>query len=115
MVAIEIGLLPWFRPSLPGVAPRPPPKNENITQREPSSRWPASESALMVPNGAAVGALRRGLGDGAEHHADHAQDCLGVAADRLRRLDAEQRRLGNDEADRRETAGVGGHVGERRV
>jgi hypothetical protein len=29
--------------------PRPPPKNENITQREPSARWPASESALMVP------------------------------------------------------------------
>ena len=61
---------------------------------------------------AAVGALRRDLGERAEDHVDDAQDGLGVAADRPRRRDAEQRRVGNDELDRREAAGIGRHVGE---
>ena len=38
MVAVEIGALPWLRPSLWGLPPRPPPKKENITQRRPSRR-----------------------------------------------------------------------------
>ena len=113
MVAVEIGLLPWLSPSHSGLPPRPPPKKQNITQRRPCSRQPASESALMVRERAAVGALRRGLGERAEDHVDHAQDGLGVAADRARRRDAEQRRVGNDEFDRREAAGIGRHVGEQ--
>ena len=36
IVAVDIGLLAWLSPSLSGFPPRPPPKNENITQREPS-------------------------------------------------------------------------------
>ena len=51
MVAVEIGLLPWLRPSLSGLPPSPPPKKQNITQRRPCSRQPASDSALMVANG----------------------------------------------------------------
>src|SRR5215510_7718428 len=47
MVAVEIGLLPWLSPSVSG----PPPKKQNITQRRPWVRQPASESALMVANG----------------------------------------------------------------
>src|SRR5678816_3858461 len=51
MVAVEIGLLPWLSPSVSGLPPSPPPKKQNITQRLPCSRHPASESALMVANG----------------------------------------------------------------
>ena len=51
MVAVEIGLLPWLSPSPSGLPPSPPPKKQNITQRRPCSRQPASESALMVANG----------------------------------------------------------------
>ena len=51
---MEIGALPWLSPSVSGLPPSPPPKNENITQRWPLARRPASESALIVPNGAAV-------------------------------------------------------------
>ena len=85
MVAVEIGLLPWLRPSPSGLPPSPPPKKQNITQRRPCARQPASESALMVRERAAVGALGRRLREGAEDHVDHAQDRLGVAADRPRR------------------------------
>ena len=51
MVAVEIGLLPWLSPSPSGLPPSPPPKKQNITQRRPCWRQPASESALMVANG----------------------------------------------------------------
>jgi hypothetical protein len=50
MVAVDIGLFAWFSPSLRGLPPRPPPKNENITHRSPDARCPAMESALIVPN-----------------------------------------------------------------
>ena len=49
-----MGLLAWLKPSPSAVPPRPPPKKVNMTQREPSARWSASDSALMVPNGAAM-------------------------------------------------------------
>ena len=62
--------------------------------------------------GAAVAAFGRDLGEGAEHHVDDAQDGLGIAADRLRRGDIEERRRGNDEGDGIEHAGIGGHVAE---
>jgi len=54
MVAVRNGVVAVMRPSLSGLPPSPPPKNSDITQRAPSARWPASDSALMVPKGAAV-------------------------------------------------------------
>ena len=44
----------------------------------------------MVANGLPLRALRRGFGERAEDHVDHAQDRLGIAADRARRRHAEQ-------------------------
>ena len=61
---------------------------------------------------AAVGAFRRGLGEGAEDHVDDAQDRLGIAADRARRRYREQRGVGDDELDRCEATRIGGNVGE---
>jgi hypothetical protein len=60
--------------------------------------------------GAAVAALRRDLRERLEHHVDHAQDRLGIAADRLRRAGVEQGRRRDHERDRIEHAGVRGHV-----
>ena len=60
----------------------------------------------------AVGALRGDFGKRAEHRVDDAQDRLGVAADRPRRGDSEQRGVRDHEFDRRQAAGIGRHVGE---
>src|SRR5215469_5555276 len=88
MVAVEIGLLAWLSPSDCGLPPSPPPKNENITQRPPSGRWPAIESALMVPKGPAV--ARAGP----------------------RRRGAKYRRVGHHKRDRPQAARIGRHAGE---
>ena len=63
--------------------------------------------------GAPLRALRRDLGKGAEDHVDDAQNGLGIAADRARLRYAEQGRIGNDELDGRQAAGVCRHVGEQ--
>ena len=113
MVAVEIGLLPWLRPSPFRIAAEP--AAEEAEHHPAPAVLPPAGERQRVDGGerAAVGALGRGLGERAEHGVDDAQDRLGIAADRLRRRDAEQRRIGNDELDRREAAGIGRHVDEQ--
>jgi len=60
----------------------------------------------------AVGALRSDFRKRAEHRVDDAQDRLGVAANRPRRGDSEQRGVRDHEFDRRQASGIGRHVGE---
>ena len=67
----------------------------------------------MVANGLPLRALRRSLGEGAENDVDDAKNGLSIAADRAGRRDGEQGRVGDDEFDRREAAGVGRHVDEQ--
>ena len=57
-------------------------------------------------------AVRVGLRQRPEDHADQAQDGFGVASDRLGRVGAEDRAVDNFKTDRPQAAGVGGHVRE---
>src|SRR5690606_33151117 len=47
-----------------------------------------------------------------EDHVDQTHDRFGIAADRLRRLDRQDRALVDAELDRLEHAGIGRHVAE---
>ena len=111
IVAVEIGALPWLRPS---------PRYGRRGRREEAEHDPALPLARRVAAVAgdgrvdgAVGlgrrALGRGLGHGAEDHVDHAQDGLGIAAHGARVPPRSRGRRAASPSPRQH-AGIGRHI-----